>query len=138
MYISSHVFSALDGQWSTSELGDDFSPFLDALHSLVLTIGYTVLATVAVMVVIHTAGALLFYYLRTRHVYPVRRSYVTTVPIVATYSAPSGGSRNHGDSQNATDSEADDDNELRHLASNASPGKLQSMLTTFKYSETKV
>ena len=128
----------MDGQLSTSQIGEDFSPFLEALHSLVLTIGYALLATVAVMIVIHTAGALIFYYLRTRRVYPVRRCYVTTIPIVATYSAPGGANRNHGGSQPPSDSEADDDNELRHLASNSSPGKLQSILTTFKYSETKV
>ena len=132
------LFTAFGDDWSSSEIGDDFSPFLDALHSLVLTVGYAVLATVAVMVVIHTAGALLFYYFRTRHVYPMYLSYVTTVPIVVTYSTSGSQYRTHTGSQPASDSDGDDDNELRNLASNASPEKLQCILTNFKYSETKV
>ncbi len=86
------------------------------------------------MLIIHLTGVVLFHYLKTRHKFPVHRTYVTSLSDVAI--------ETQKQTQDGSDNESDDDDESemktysQHVTE--SPDKLKSLLANFKYSETKV
>ena len=89
------------------------------------------------MLLVHFIGVVLFHFLRTRHKFPVHRTYVTSFPnviAIETTKAPQEGESEEED-------EEEEDNELKTYqtrVSSSSPEKLKGLLANFKYSETKV
>ena len=115
-----------------SQLQRDFQPFVTAARNVVLKAGYTVLATCAAMLIFHVAGSVLFHFLKTRHKFPVRWVFVTSIPPV------------RGELQRAPeDSDYDEDESgFKSLHVRLSPKKPytrpETIVADFKYSETKV
>ena len=87
------------------------------------------------MLLVHFIGIVLFHFLRTRHKFPVHRTYVTSFPDVIAIET----TKSPQDGESEEDEE--EDNELktyRTRVSSSSPEKLKGLLANFKYSETKV
>ena len=129
--------SDLQKLFSPAHLARDFSPILDALRSLILKSGYAILVITAIMLLVHFIGVVLLHFLRTRHKFPVHKTYVTSFPnviAIETTKAPQEG-------ESEEDEEEEEDNELKTYqtrVSSSSPEKLKGLLANFKYSETKV
>ena len=89
------------------------------------------------MLLVHFIGVVLLHFLRTRHKFPVHRTYVTSFPnviAIETTKAPQ-------EWESEEDEEEEEDNELKTYqtrVSSSSPEKLKGLLANFKYSETKV
>ena len=144
--------------------GRDVKPFLLAARNIFLKSGYTLLSVVGVVLIVHVAGLMIFHYFRTRHVFPVRCTYVapstkpspsTSTPVCNTTAAPS-----ISTPLNQNDTEEDDDvievsdvnvydedeSELKtyitasavESACSTPLSKTNSIAGSFKYSETKV
>ena len=75
--------SDLDDHFSLLQLGADFELYLSAARGLIVKSAYAILCTVSVMLSCHTAGIILFHYLKTRRKFAVHRTYVTSIPLVA-------------------------------------------------------
>ncbi len=91
------------------------------------------------MLLVHFIGVVLFHFLRTRHKFPVHRSYVTSFPNVIAIETTK--SPQEGESEEEDEEDEEDHNELKTYqtrVSSNSPEKLKGLLANFKYSETKV
>ena len=115
---------------------NDFEPFLSALRTILVRGGYAVMITAGLMLIIDVTGSVLLHFLRTRQKFPVHQIYMTTTQEVALAS-----NTRCCDPSDDNDSDLDvAGSELRTFPRSAtdSPEKRQSLLTNFKYSETKV
>ncbi len=118
-------------------LARDFSPILDALRSLILKSGYTLLVICTVIVLAHALAVVIFHFLRTRHKFPVHRTYVTSFPNVIAIETTT---KTAQDCESEEDGEEEED-EMKTFQTrvmSSSPEKLKGLLANFKYSETKV
>jgi hypothetical protein len=135
--IQPQLYTDLKRRFSELDLGHHIEPILASARNLFLKSGYAVIIVVAIMLIIHLTGVVLFHYLKTRHKFPVHRTYVTSLPDVAieTHKHTQDGS------DNESDEDEDDESEMKTYSQHVtteSPDKLKSLLANFKYSETKV
>ena len=117
------------------QLSADLEPYLGAVRHVTLWLAYAVLVTVATMFSIHLCGAVVFHYLKSKHKFPVRTVIVS--------SSPPGIADNLPPPPDESDYETDDDQDggFRTYPSSGShhhADKSNTLLTDFKYSETKV
>ena len=97
-----------------------------------------IILLLALLLIIHVSGQVIFHYLKTRHKFPVHRVYVTSLPDIAleTTTRPVTAT---SDIESEQDEEEDEEDSKAY--SNdvpESPEKLKGLLSSFKYSETKV
>ncbi len=129
-------------RFSEMHLGHHFKPILSAVRNLFLITGYAVIIVAAVMLIIHITGVVLFLFLKTRHKFPVHRTYVTSIPDVAIETANKNTQEitvvNGESDEDEEEEDEEDGNELKTYTQTTteSPDKMKSLL--LKYSETKV
>ena len=127
-------------RFSEMHLGHHFEPILSAIRSIFLKSGYAVIIIAATMLIVHIAGVVLFHFLKTRHKFPVHRTYVTSIPDVAVEIS---NKRTQeiavvNESEEEGEEEDEEEAEMKTYTQTAteSPDKMKSLL--LKYSETKV
>ena len=120
-------------------LGLDFERYLISARRIIVYSGYGIVAVLVTIAVINIAGILIFFFLKTRCKFPVHRIYISSCP-------PRGGVTMRSHVAAMTDSE-DEDHESGfkryptrvHVASQDQDyARTDTLLTDFKYSETKV
>ena len=62
---------------------EDFEPYLASTHDIIVKASYVIIIILAITLVIHVLGIVIFKFLKTRHKFPVNRIYVTKSPSVA-------------------------------------------------------
>jgi hypothetical protein len=144
--IQPRLYSEMNKKFSEMHLGHHFEPILSAIRNIFLIFGYAVIIVAAVMLIIHLTGVVLFHYLKTRHKFPVHRTYVTSIPDVALNTDNKTTQEIAVVAESDEDEEGDEEEEeeverdikMKTYAQTAtdSPDKMKSLL--LKYSETKV
>ena len=119
------------------QLGADLEPYLGAVRHVTLWLAYAVVITAATMFTIHICGAVLFHYLKCKHKFPVRTVIISNSPPGIL------GGPNLPPPPDESDYETDDDQDggFRTYPTNRGhhhADKSNTLLTDFKYSETKV
>ena len=132
------MFSELDQHFSELQLSGDFAPYLSSARAIFLKFSYMVILLLALLLIIHVTGQVVFHYLKTRHKFPVHRVFVTSLPDVAleTTNRPV---TTTSDIESEPEEEEDEE-DLKAYSNDVpeSPEKLKGLLSSFKYSETKV
>ena len=62
---------------------EDLEPYLASTHDIIIKASYVIVIVLAVTLLIHVTGVVIFKFLKTRHKFPVNRIYVTKSQSVA-------------------------------------------------------
>ena len=142
IYLDVFFFTELDQHFSEIQLSGDFAPYLSSARAIFLKFSYLVILALVLLLVIHVSGQVIFHYLKTRHEFPVHRVYVTSLPDVAmeTTTRPVMATSDIESEQDEDEEEEEDEEDLKAYSNDVpeSPEKLKGLLSSFKYSETKV
>lgn len=126
----------LKQHFSEVQLSGEFAPYLSSARAIFLKFSYLVVLVLALLLIIHVASHVIFHYLKTRHKFPVHRVFLTSQVAVETPRPSTATS----DQDSEVDEDEEDLSQLKAYSNDVpeSPDKLQGLLSSFKYSETKV
>ena len=137
------LFLDFEDHISESKLLQDFEPYLDSFHALFLKSSYVIILILALMLLCHVTGRVIFHFLKTRHKFPVHNICVTSHHDVAMDAMNC-----HVGICNTETDEENEDEELKNIKlqnyrkypinSTESPERRKGLLSNFRYSETKV
>ena len=160
--VAIYIFAGYQSGVFERSMSEDLQPVLDAATSMVVKTGYALLCVIVIMLLVHVLGAVLFHFLRTRHMFPVHRVFISTTPPVGGagpgahghHHHHGGGQAHHPHPPKDSDSdESEDDNDgfktytsqrgagtLSHPSHQGLPPPAETLLPghEFQYSETKV
>ena len=119
-------------------LGHDFEEFISAGRNVIVQSGYAMLAILTAIVIIHICGSILFFFLKTRYKFPVHRIYISSCP-------PQGGALLRSLPPVSDSEDEDHESGFKRYPTRVHAGsqdqeyaRTDTLLTDFKYSETKV